>query len=447
MARGLADFSPSELLAHRTNIYARSGAQAMTAEELAKAVGATKAQILAYENGHRVPDPPRIQALARALKVHPWLLMNAGNRAEWAIADVRRACGLRADDVVRALGISPKVYRRFETEGIVPSRRPRFLDEVSAVFAVPRTMLERAIDQTPAVRQRQKRASALVMELVERYVSVPGPWRGPDPSDPQLIELATAYGRPLHRTRRVMTYELGELRQRQVRAMREQVIAEFDTDRDRQANAFLAQTRWTELFARDMKRIPRRLEQFHRNAQPSDVWQLLVDLHNVDALARTDGLWAVAKLLTSDTSVLPPHLVEQRNIEGVPVCRLTRDGASHVVTFAGLYAALYPVTRKPLRLARPANRKVPLPVPTFTLPNHPERLVVPQHALDELQAAAPISKPLTVELSTRLTLTLWSNSLSAAVTPAPLDPDQFPKQPRLHIDDHPGLFEIDVSEA
>lgn len=64
--------------------------KAMTAEELAGAAGTTKAQILAYENGHRVPDPPRIKALARALHIHPRLLMNPEKRGNWAIADAAR---------------------------------------------------------------------------------------------------------------------------------------------------------------------------------------------------------------------------------------------------------------------------------------------------------------------------------------------------------------------
>ncbi|WP_329431488.1 helix-turn-helix transcriptional regulator [Streptomyces sp. NBC_01280] len=102
--------SPSELRAHRMNVDG-SRMKAMTAEELAGAAGTTKAQILAYENGHRVPDPPRIKALARALHIHPRLLMNPEKRGNWAIADVRRGCGLRADDVVRELGVSPKERR------------------------------------------------------------------------------------------------------------------------------------------------------------------------------------------------------------------------------------------------------------------------------------------------------------------------------------------------
>ncbi|NMI63157.1 helix-turn-helix transcriptional regulator [Streptomyces sp. RLA2-12] len=244
MARGLAHFSPSELRAHRMNVYARPDAVSRTAEELAEAVGATKAQILAYENGHRVPDPPRVRALARALKVHPWHLMNSDERNTWTLADFRRASGLRAQDVVNDLGISPKNYRRFENEGIVPSRRPQFVDEVAKALRMPRRMVEAAIDRTPAVKRRQVRAYELVVALAERYVPRPGPWKGPAADDPNLIELAAAYGRPEQRLRRVLTYELGELRQSQVRAERERVIADFDTDRERQAGAQHAAARW-----------------------------------------------------------------------------------------------------------------------------------------------------------------------------------------------------------
>ncbi|AYN41051.1 helix-turn-helix domain-containing protein [Streptomyces dangxiongensis] len=419
MARGLADFSPSELRALRMNIYARPGAVALTAEELAREVGTTKAQILAYENGHRVPDPPRVRALARALGTHPSTLMNHQRHASWDIADVRRACGLRARDVVDALGVSPKNYRRFENEGIVPSRRPRFLDQVAALFAISRATLERAVNRTPAVRLRQERAAELIEALAERYVPAPGPWKGPAPDDPDLIELATAYGRPVQRTRRVLTYELGELRQTHVRAERERVIADFDTDRDRQANAQLALARWNQVYARELGRIAPRLEQFHRNAQPSTYWQLLVDLFNVEAYASRaeGGLWAVTRLLAADAARLPPHLVEQRQIEGVCVCRLTAAGLGHLNTFAGLYAALYPGVRRPLRSTHRSGGsrgRLSPGAETFSVPQHGERLVVPQPALEGFRGVVARTKSfVTVELGPRLRLTVGPNFVSA----------------------------------
>ncbi|MFH9671216.1 helix-turn-helix transcriptional regulator [Streptomyces sp. NPDC017405] len=420
MARGLADFSPSELRALRMNLHARPGATAMTAEELARAVGTTKAQILAYENGHRVPDPPRIRALARALGTHPSFLMNDRLHAPWGIADTRRACGLRARDVVEALGVSPKNYRRFENEGIVPSRRPCFLDEVAALFGVSRAVLERAVNRTPAVRRRQERAAELIETLADRYVPAPGPWKGPAPDDPDLIELATAYGRPVQRTRRVLAHELGELRQTRVRAERERVIADFDTDRDRQANARLALLRWTHVYARELTRIAPRMEQFHRNAQPSTHWQLLVDLFNVEAHASRaeGGLWAVAGLLSAHAERLPPHLVERRRIEDVCVCRLTAAGLAHLNTFAGLYAALYPGVRRPLRSAPRSGGsrgRPPAGAETFGVPQHAERLVVPLPALEAFRSVVARTKSfVTVELSPHLRLTVGPHSVTAA---------------------------------
>ncbi|MGV9892086.1 helix-turn-helix domain-containing protein [Streptomyces sp. NPDC003395] len=436
----MTDFSPSELRAHRMNVYARREGPAMTAEELAGKVGATKAQILAYENGHRVPDPKRVRALARALEVHPWYLMNLDRREEWSVADIRRSSALRAEDVVRQLSISPKNYRRFETEGIVPSRRPDFLSEVATVLGLSRDVVERALDQTPAVQRRKRRAAELVKTLADRYVTSRGPWHGPDPADADLVELATSYGRPISRMRRVLAYELGELRQRHVRFLREQVIADYDTDRERQRNARNALSYWEELYARELGRIPGRLELFHRTAQPSDAWEKLVDLYNADAVPRGDGPWAVTALVTEDNGLLPSHLVQQRYIEDVAVCRLTAAGFRHVSTFAGLYAALYPVVRKPLRTTTRSNRRSAAPPSlTFALPpqataggQSPQRLVVPTPALERLQNVSS-GKAVNVVLSPRFRLTLHPNA-SGTVASAPLEAD-LPRQASFFEDD------------
>ncbi|MBD0742996.1 hypothetical protein BG418_01385 [Streptomyces sp. CBMA152] len=397
----------------------------MTAEELAQAVGATKAQILAYENGRQVPDPQRIRALAHALGVHPWFLMRADQQAEWTVADVRRACGLRAQDVVGVLGISPKIYRRFETEGIVPSRRPQFLDEAANAIGVQRRMLEQAMDRTPAVRLRRRRVAELVVQLAERYVQAQGPWHGPDATDPDVIELAAAYGRPLARTRRVMTYELGRLRQRYARGLRERVLADFETDRARQARAQQSVVRSDVMFTRGLTQIPERLESFHRNAQPSNVWQLLVDLYDADAVPRGEPLWAVGKFLTEDTTVLPPHLVDQQSIDDITLYKLSAAGFAHVTQFAGLYAALHPATRQPQMpyqgTLKTSGRGV------FTLPNQQVRLVIPPPYLEGLQKMSPSSRVRVLELSPRFFLTVHPSSLAVTVLVNPLSDADLPK--------------------
>jgi transcriptional regulator with XRE-family HTH domain len=418
----MTDFSPHELQAHRLNLDARPDRTSMTAEELARAVDATKAQILAYENGHRVPDPVRIRALARALKIQPWQLMNLDARDRWTLADWRRAMGLRAQDVVSQLDVSPKNYRRFENEGIVPTRRPQFVDEVAAALKMPRQVVEAAIDRTPAVRDRQARAHELVVAMAEKYVPRRGPWKGPAPHDPNLQELATAYGRPVQRLRRVLTYELGELRQSQVRALRERVVADYDTDRDRQANAQYALTRWNDIFERDLAQIPQRLERFHRTAQPSDIWQILVDLYTVDATVRADaGTWAVAALLGMPAKALPPHMVEHHTVGDIHVCRLTARGANHVNSFAGLYAALHPTARKPLRPnARGNARSRSLTGEIFTVPGHAERLVLPQPITETMRTVLTGAKrPLLQSvLSPSYVLTMTLTSLTVSLLDA-----------------------------
>ncbi|MFE9853491.1 helix-turn-helix domain-containing protein [Streptomyces sp. NPDC005576] len=402
----------------------------MTAEGLASAVGTTKAQILAYENGHRVPDPPRIKSLARALQVHPWYLMNLENQGQWTVADLRRACGQRASDVVDAIGVAPKVYRRFEVEGIVPNRRPQFLSEVARTFGVSRRSLEKAIDRAPAARDRRRRAADLVVRLAERYVPTRGKWQGPTATDPDLIELAALFARPLTRMRRVMTYELGELRQWHVRLLREQAIADFDTDRTRQAGAREAAYHWNAVASRYRNRIPGRLELFHRSAQPSDVWSLLVDLINEEAVSRGDGPWIVTKFLTDRPSLLPPHLVDEMLVDGVHVVRLSTEGNSHVALFAGLYAALYPAARKPSRATRMSSaRKVPAPS-TFVLSNPHIRLAVPQPYLDAAGLSASPSKTKLLELNDRYMLTINTGTLAVSAVPTQTD-EAFKEGPAL----------------
>ncbi|MFF1400216.1 hypothetical protein ACFVZD_41405 [Streptomyces sp. NPDC058287] len=93
-----------------------------------------------------------------------------------------------------------------------------------------------------------------------------------------------------------------------------------------------------------------------------------------------------------------------------------------------------------MRLALAATRKTSITAPVFSLPNQPERLVVPQPALDDMAATASTTKTVSVELSPRLTLTLWPNTLSAAVSPVPLDPDQPPKRTDFPSDFPPDPY-------
>jgi transcriptional regulator with XRE-family HTH domain len=410
MTRGLADFDPSELHAHRCNHYAHPGRSSMTAEQLAQAVGTTKSQILGYENGHRVPDPPRIRELARALGVPPLRLMRLDRYREWEVADLRRASGLTAREVVDLLGVAPKSYRRFEKHGIVPARRPNFFDEVASCFGVTHRILTQTFNRSQAVGERRQLARRLVSDMSARYVPEPGRWRGPELRDPDLSALAEAYGRPVPRTRTVLAHELGELRQTRLRVVREQMVADFDTNPSRQKGAEQAVLRWEEVYARQLQRIPQRLEQFHQTAQPSSAWARLVALYIADARAEVgkEGAWMPTRFV--GPTQLPRSMVEQKMVEDLYLVRLTSQGISHVRTFQELYAALYPTVMRP----RPTTRGRTVPEHSTQLPNRSERIVIPPQTLETLREATAgrTSSHASVELSDRFRLSVTLNSIS-----------------------------------
>ncbi|WP_405785676.1 helix-turn-helix domain-containing protein [Streptomyces sp. NBC_01367] len=390
MARGLTDFDPRALQHLRWSFppCASSGKPGLTAAELARRVGATKAQIVAYENGRTVPDPKRVAELARALDVPPQRLMCTWNKDTWAIADLRRAAALTAAEVTTKLRISAKVYRRFEQQGIVPPERGIFLDELAALFGVSYGAVNRAMDNTPPVADRRLRADQLARELVRRYVDSDGPWREPRAKDELLEELAALYGRSMARLRPVLANMLRQLRQRSVLIQREKVVVKYDTDASRRNRAYGTLSQLSRNFTRELDMFGPRLESFHRTRQPSDVWQVFVDLHDLGA--RPGGVWAPVYLLAGQdtTRNLPSSFARVAHFGDLPAVQLTQLGLGHLRAFRHLYAALHPAVRQPASPApaSPAARaRGQLADNQFTLPGHQERFAVPAHVMLRLQ--------------------------------------------------------------
>ncbi|MEV7617564.1 helix-turn-helix domain-containing protein [Streptomyces sp. NPDC089799] len=387
MARGLADFDPRALQELRWTYPGPGGKQGLTASDLARRAGASKAQIVAYENGQTVPDPRRVARLAAALNVEPARLMRTKNRKVWQVADLRRAAALTAAQAAERLAISAKAYRRFEQHGIVPARRAAFLDHVADRFGVELRVLDRAIDRIPAVAERQEAVIGLLRALREKYVERDAAWQPPDTRDEYVVELARLYGRTAHRVLPVISHLLAELRQREILIMREKAVAEYDTDAVRRARAAGTIAEHSRHFNREVELIPRRLEGFHRMGQPSDVWQALVDLYDLDA--REGGPWVPAALLAGpDTAAsLPLSLVRTGMFRDVAACRLTVQGVTHVRTFRQLYGALYPAVRSPIPGGQ--NRPRARAEHQFMLEG-PERFAVPLPVAHRLLAEAEL---------------------------------------------------------
>ena len=134
------------------------------------------------------------------------------------------------------------------------------------------------------------------------------------------------------------------------------------------------------------------------------------------ATVRADaGTWAPAELLGKRPDELPRYMVERHLVGDVQVCRLTAQGANHVVTFNGLYAALYPTARRPIRLNARGNPKMRSTTETFTIPGYAERLVVPQPTIETIRAELMNSKTaVNLKLSPSVNLSIGMKLLSTS---------------------------------
>ncbi|MEV6331478.1 helix-turn-helix transcriptional regulator [Streptomyces sp. NPDC051909] len=427
MARGLTRFDPEALRTLRASYADGEGVpRPLSAEALGAMVGASKSQILDYEHGRHTPDPQRVLALAGALRVEPELLMQQEDRETWGVADVRRASGLRAQDILSVVGVSPKSYRRFEVQGIVPARKPRFLDDVAAALRISHNDLDKAVSNIPAVRARRRRSVQLIWRLAESYVYPPGLWTGPAADDAEIAELATLYGRPAQRIRRLLSYSLQELRHKYLRMRREEIIAQYDPDPSRQQRAHSAVETWADLFNRDLLLIPDHIERFHRSAQLSEGWQALIDLSDADAYG-TDGPWVLTALLANpqSASALPPSLVRRRDFRGLPGLQLSGAGRDHVRRFADFYAVLFPTLRRPRMPGRGNTNARPLRL-SFGVGGdaRQERLALPPHTYELLSKRADANGSVTLNLEPQTQILINLSSIPGtgpARQPATID--------------------------
>jgi transcriptional regulator with XRE-family HTH domain len=332
----------------------------MSLDDLAKAVGTTKAQILAYEKGLQVPEPRRIRQLAAALGTHPKELSSTASFEFTSLAALRRACGLSACDVVVALNLSPKAYRRFETYGIAPARRPALLDELSALFLVPRNEIEVTMRRSPVIMARMADMERLLAQMRVSYVEAPQPWQAPLSDAPSVIQLAAMLGRSPASIARLLCPLFGDLRERFLRIHLHLVTATFDVEPVRRKKAETLATKGNERYLQEADRLASRLDAFLREALPSDQWHTLVQLRASDQWADPATLGIRAK----DLSALPAAFIQQRrsNPGGEWEYKISEVASSHVRIFIAWYRALYPsvkvadtTSRQRSRVSRPST--------------------------------------------------------------------------------------------
>jgi phosphoglycolate phosphatase-like HAD superfamily hydrolase/transcriptional regulator with XRE-family HTH domain len=325
---------------------------ALSAEELAGRVGASKAQILAYETGQRIPDPPRIRQLARALGIHPLQLADQSAMQEWTLADLRRASGLRASDVCSMLGLSSHSYRKLETMGLTAEGCYAVSPRLAAALDVSVPALERHLTNAPAVRERLDGIRAALTAVVDEYLA-PGRSDLPSADDQAVKEVAASFGRSATTIVCILSEEVGTLREARRRQAMEAATAFYGATAQEQLRARRRmdgeQTRFGQLVAG----LPQRIDAFLRAQLSPQSWERLSWLHRVrnddaglgmvpgvptEEGTTPDALGALIAPLAAADSPSAPCLFE-----------ISRDGQRHYASYKRWYDALYPWVDESLR--------------------------------------------------------------------------------------------------
>ncbi|MFC5220458.1 helix-turn-helix domain-containing protein [Streptomyces coerulescens] len=337
-------FSGIRLRQARSN----AGAGALSAEELAEKVGATKAQILAYENGQRIPDPPRIRQLADALEIPPLELANQSGMRSWQLADLRRANGLRASDLCASLGLKPHSYRRLETAGLTAEGRYGLSQRLAVALGVSMRALERHLTNAPAVRQRLETLRRPLTAVIEEHLQ-PGRTSAPQAADQAVKEIAACYTRAATTMARILKQEVVTLREMRHRQALQAAAAFYGATAEEQQRARRRMEGEEARISQLISSLPRRLDSFFRSQLAPASWETLSQLHLAHTKER--ALTMIAPAVAQDCALAPLiRPLERRSLEPGPgLYDISREGQRHYLSFKHWYQALYPWVDDSLR--------------------------------------------------------------------------------------------------
>ncbi|MEV0936418.1 helix-turn-helix domain-containing protein [Streptomyces phaeochromogenes] len=324
---------------------------ALSAEELAGRIGTSKAQILAYETGQRVPDPPRIRQLAHALEVHPLQLADQSAMREWKLADLRRASGLRASDVCSLLGLSSHSYRKLETRGLTAEGCYGVSPRLAAALDVSVPALERHLANAPAVRERLDGIRAALTAVVDTHLA-PGRSDLPSSDDPAVKEVAASFGRSATTIVRILSEEVASLREARRRQAMEAATAFYGATAQEQQRARRRMEREQTRFRQLVARLPQRVDAFLRAQLPPQSWETLSWLHRVrndDAgLGMMHGMPTEEGALGALGALIAP-LAAAASPSTACLYEISGEGQRHYANYKRWYDALYPWVDESLR--------------------------------------------------------------------------------------------------
>ncbi|MEU7340175.1 helix-turn-helix domain-containing protein [Streptomyces sp. NPDC007074] len=318
---------------------ARDG-RGMTAEELARLSGTSKPQILAYENDLRVPEPPRIKDLARVLGVSPLDLADQSTMADWTLASLRRASGLRISDVCAELQIKPHVYRRVETTGFTGQDCHGVAPRLAAIMNVLVQDVENAISNETLFHSRLAEISALVAELVLLFVR-PGKLDAPTADEPLVQQISARLGRHALSVSKILGHEVRSLRETHRRAMTEMAIAHYGATPEKQERASRRMHAEHRALANAEAVLAQRLDIFFRSQLSAESWHLLTKLHLLHSHRNSNPT-----LLCGPDDIRNIGAFAKRSGKDEQTIAITPEGQRHYGTFKPWYDLQYPWIRK-----------------------------------------------------------------------------------------------------
>ncbi|MGW1878771.1 helix-turn-helix domain-containing protein [Streptomyces sp. NPDC001975] len=337
-----AMFSGSRLRQARSE--ARGGG--LSAAALAARVGVSKAQILAYENGQRIPDPPRIRELATALGVRPLDLADRAGMASWQLAELRRASGLRASDLCQALQLTSYSYRRLETTGLSAEGIYGLSGRLASELGVSVQVLERHIAKVPGVLERVQQAQIPLTALVDSCLE-PGSTGLPKEDDAAIKAAAAHYARSPRIITRILQQEIRTLREAHRKHAIAAATAHYGATAREQHRARQRMEGEQLHIRRTIEALPYRLDRFFRSQLSPQGWETLGQLHLLEGRTPPTGTCN----LEAHCKELGPFVISERLPPGAGTavaCDITRDGQRHYTSFKPWYDALYPWVKESL---------------------------------------------------------------------------------------------------
>ncbi|MEV5316108.1 helix-turn-helix domain-containing protein [Streptomyces sp. NPDC052687] len=351
MARGTAPFNPEALRDIRRR--RRVDGRLLSSAELARRLGTSKSRVLAYEKGTSVPEPGRIEQLAKVFGIQPRHLCTPSSDAENGIRHLRAAAGLTAAETADFLGVSRTTYRDLELFAQLPARHDGTVPHrLAAAFSVNVRTVHRALTSHPEAVRRRAELTRLLDALFAR-AHEEFQVAAVHADEPDLKAVAALLRRPVGMTCRLVNHEIGRLRgdlKERALARATAAYAQNRTDMDR---ATVRAELLSERIERAAIAAASALPRFLSEAMPSRQWRLTVRLLNGEAVPEQRALHLAEPEVWR--ALMHRGLVERYRTggdSGGDLFALSAHGVSRALNEARLYACLYPRVPTPSRQAR-----------------------------------------------------------------------------------------------